>query len=184
MSIRRSAPDDVAAIKNCVSVVLSATYGGLWTSELLVVRDQDWTQAWIACAEDRIVGVGLSTGDVVSDLWVSPETQGEGVGSALLAALEQEIATRGYGVARLRCLEPNLRSRAFYAGRGWAEVRNLPTRDHPAKHGGHGKAGPRCSIALSCPIVGPRLRDHSLESVRQCANLGSVRESRQRSQHV
>lgn len=126
MSIRKAVPEDLAQIRSCLALVINATYGGLWTSEPLVVPDRAWDQAWVACARDRIVGVGLSDGDRVSDLWVHPQAQGQGAGSALLASLEQEIAARGHGVARLRCLEPNLKSRGFYASRGWAEVRVYP----------------------------------------------------------
>jgi GNAT superfamily N-acetyltransferase len=126
MAIRRAAPAEVPAIKECVRVSLNATYGGLWTEEPLIVDDDDWGSAWIACPGAEIIGVGLSERDVVSDLWVRPGYQGQGAGSALLAALEAEIAARGFTVARLRCLEPNLRSRAFYAAKGWKEVRVYP----------------------------------------------------------
>lgn len=123
MIIRKATPSDIPAIKACVEASLNATYGGLWTSEPLAAGEDDWDSAWVACAADRIIGVGLSEGDVVSDLWVHPSGQGQGAGTALLAALEGEIAGRGFSAARLRCLEPNLKSRAFYASRGWAEVR-------------------------------------------------------------
>ncbi len=66
--------------------------------------------------------VGLSEADVVRDLWVHLTAQGVGVGTALLAELEHEIAARGFATARLRCLEPNLKSRAFYVARDWIEV--------------------------------------------------------------
>lgn len=93
--------------------------------------DDDWESAWVACSSGRIIGVGLSERDVVSDLWVHPDGQGDGAGSALLAALELEIAARGFDVARLRCLEPNQKSRAFYAARGWVEVRVYPHETIP-----------------------------------------------------
>ena len=124
--IRRADASDVAAIKECVRASLNATYGGLWTSEPIEVGDDDWAKSWIACSSDGIDGVGLSERDVVSDLWVHPDAQGEGIGSALLAALEGEIAARGFIVARLRCLEANQKSRVFYAARGWTEVRVYP----------------------------------------------------------
>jgi len=126
MIIRKATPSDTPAIKTCVEASLNATYGGLWISEPLLAGDADWPSAWVACVADRIIGVGLSEGDVVSDLWVHPSDQGLGAGSALLAALEGEIAGRGFVIARLRCLEPNLKSRAFYRARGWTEVRIYP----------------------------------------------------------
>ncbi len=131
MSIRRATAGDVPAINDCVHLALNATYGGLWTSQPLVVGEDNWATAWIAGDCDKIIGVGLSDGAVVSDLWVHPQAQGQGVGSALLAALEGEIAARGFAVARLRCLEPNRRSRAFYAARGWIEVGVYPHETIP-----------------------------------------------------
>ena len=126
MITRRAVRADVGAIRACIEASLEATYGGLWTSDRLTPRDNDWASAWVACTSEGIVGIGLSKADVVSDLWVHPSAQGRGAGSALLAALENEIAARGFATGRLRCLEPNLKSRAFYAARGWIEVRVYP----------------------------------------------------------
>lgn len=131
MTIRRATPADAPEIRRCVSASLNAVYGGLWTSEPLVADDEGWDDAWVACVWEEIIGVGLAVGDVVSDLWVAPDAQGRGVGTALLAAMEREIAASGFAVARLRCLEPNLRSRAFYASRGWIEVRVYPHETIP-----------------------------------------------------
>ena len=129
--IRKAASADVAAIKVCVEASLEATYGGLWTSEPLVAGDDDWASAWVACAAGEIIGVGLSEGHVVSDLWIHPSEQGHGAGTALLAALEGEIVARGFALAKLRCLETNLKSRAFYRSRGWTEVRVYPHETIP-----------------------------------------------------
>ncbi|MDR3508619.1 MAG: GNAT family N-acetyltransferase [Caulobacteraceae bacterium] len=131
MIIRRAALSDVAAIRACVEASLEATYGGLWTSEPLRAGDDDWALAWVALAEGVIIGVGLAQEDVVSDLWVHSLAQGRGAGSALLTELEREIAARGHGLARLRCLEPNLKSRRFYGARGWKEVRIYPHETIP-----------------------------------------------------
>jgi len=129
--IRRASAADRIAIIDCVEAALEATYGGLWTSAPLTAGDEDWAGAWVACSAGGVVGVGLSRGDVVSDLWVHPAAQGLGAGSALLAALEGEIAARGFSGGRLRCLEPNLKARAFYGARGWSEVRVYPHETLP-----------------------------------------------------
>ena len=131
MIIRRASSADLSAIIDCVEAALEATYGGLWTAEPLAAGDEDWDGAWVACSAGGVVGVGLSRGDVVSDLWVHPAAQGLGAGSALLAALEGEIAARGFSGGRLRCLEPNLKARAFYGARGWSEVRVYPHETLP-----------------------------------------------------
>lgn len=131
MLIRRATPADLDTIKQCFSASLNATYGRLWSSKPLVAGDEDWSQAWLACSDGDIVGVGLSDGDAVGDLWVRPDSQGRGAGSALLAALEDEIAGRAFETARLRCLAPNLKARAFYRSRGWTEVRVYPHETIP-----------------------------------------------------
>jgi GNAT superfamily N-acetyltransferase len=129
--IRKASSADLTAIIDCVEASLEATYGGLWTSKPLKAGDDDWASAWVACSSDSIFGVGLSKEDVVSDLWVHPSAQGLGAGSALLAELENEIVARGFSTARLRCLEPNLKSRRFYVSRGWTEVRVYPHETIP-----------------------------------------------------
>jgi GNAT superfamily N-acetyltransferase len=131
MIVRRAASADLAAVTACVEASLQATYGGLWTSAPLKAGDADWASAWVACDPGRILGVGLTAADRVSDLWVHPSAQGRGAGTALLARLEAEIADRGFGTGRLRCLEVNVRSRAFYAARGWVEVRIHPHETIP-----------------------------------------------------
>lgn len=55
----------------------------------------------------------------ITDLWVAPEHQGHGVGSALLAALEARIARTGSRAARLEVLTANVRALALYRYRGY-----------------------------------------------------------------
>ncbi len=131
MQTRQATIADQAQLKDCVQASLNATYGGLWSSEPVTVWDEDWTRARIACVDHRIIGVGLTRDDVLSDLWVHPLAQGLGAGTRLLAELEQEIFARGFSVARLRCLEPNLRARKFYGSQGWEEVRVYPHETIP-----------------------------------------------------
>lgn len=131
ITTRRAVSTDIFAIKECVEASMEATYGGLWTSEPLKADDDDWTSAWVACDPRRIIGVGLSQADAVSDLWVHPSAQGLGAGTALLTDLEREIASRGFTEGRLRCLEPDVKSRKFYASHGWVEVRIYPHETIP-----------------------------------------------------
>src|SRR3990167_7047644 len=104
MQTRKAVIADLPQLKECVQASLEATYGGLWSSEPLSVWDDDWTNARIACIDGRIVGVGLTRDDALSDLWMHPAAQGLGAGTRLLAELEQEIFARGFAFARLRCL--------------------------------------------------------------------------------
>lgn len=73
--------------------------------------------------------------DTISDIWVSPAFEGRGVGSALLAALEREIAERGHGQARLQVAAANARAFRLYRHRGyreiWRGIRHDPILDTP-----------------------------------------------------
>ena len=60
--------------------------------------------------------------DTISDIWVSPVFEGRGIGSALLAALEQEIAGRGHGQARIAVAAANERAFRLYRHRGYRET--------------------------------------------------------------
>ncbi|WP_066417465.1 GNAT family N-acetyltransferase [Halorubrum aethiopicum] len=81
-------------------------------------------------AEESIVGfVAFSierdgydrdrTRGVVSNLFVIPDRRGEGIGSALLAAAERELAEAGADAVALEALADNERARAFYADHGY-----------------------------------------------------------------
>ena len=61
-------------------------------------------------------------GDYISDLWVAPQYEGRGVGSALLLSLEETIARSGHGAARLEVLTSNVRAFALYRRRGYRPV--------------------------------------------------------------
>jgi ribosomal protein S18 acetylase RimI-like enzyme len=55
----------------------------------------------------------------VSSLYVSPYSQGAGVGRLLLNEAERELRDRGARTARLWVFEENAPSRAFYITQGW-----------------------------------------------------------------
>ena len=74
----------------------------------------------VVVAEDgtRVVGFGqidLATGEIQA-VYVSPDTQGRGVGAALLAHLEQLAGSQG--LSRIT-LKATLNAEYFYAARGW-----------------------------------------------------------------
>jgi ribosomal-protein-alanine N-acetyltransferase len=64
-------------------------------------------------------GIAARDGDCISDLWVAPLHEGRGVGSALLATLEDAIGQGGHAQARLEVLSANLRALALYRRRGY-----------------------------------------------------------------
>ena len=59
---------------------------------------------------------------VITDLWVAPRYQGRGVGSALLTALEAEVAGLGAPYAELETLAANSKAIQFYEKHGFLVV--------------------------------------------------------------
>ncbi|MGH6761518.1 MAG: GNAT family N-acetyltransferase [Phyllobacterium sp.] len=78
----------------------------------------------VAMIDGNIVGWGArDTGeDYISDLWVDPEWQGRGAGSALLTALKQEIADAGYSKARIDTHARNAGAVRLYQRNGFVTV--------------------------------------------------------------
>lgn len=86
---------------------------------------EDYGDTILVAANDGLaVGWGAreQRDNLVSDLWVSPEWQGKGVGQALLGALEAQIADAGYGVAELETLAANAGAIRFYERQGFVIV--------------------------------------------------------------
>jgi hypothetical protein len=61
------------------------------------------------------VGVLLTTDEWIDDLWIVNAQRGHGLGARLLFLGEAEIAGRRLGVARLRVIKVNVRSRRVLA---------------------------------------------------------------------
>ena len=63
----------------------------------------------LAAAGENLLGWGARefSDQTISDLWVSPHAQGRGVGSALLAALEEAIALDGFNCVELETYAGN-----------------------------------------------------------------------------
>ncbi len=87
----------------------------------IVVADLDGEPAGIAARD--------GAGNYISDLWVAPGSEGRGVGSALLAALEAAIVQAGHGTARIEVMTANVRALALYRRRGYRPVWESLKRD-------------------------------------------------------
>ena len=77
-----------------------------------------WDAVRIAEARCGPVGFHCLLGDVVDQLFVAPEAQGQGIGSTLLCDV---MALKPAGFT-LRTFRANRRARAFYEARGLAAV--------------------------------------------------------------
>jgi GNAT superfamily N-acetyltransferase len=142
VTIRRATVLDVPALDRLNVRLLQAAYGGPMPDEQLDgPRPEEQAAAWecglrrdrardpVLVAEEvgRLVGFAVvgpaqdpeGAGEV-SVISVDPDHWGTGVGSALLAAAQAELARLGYAEAVLWVLPDNARARRFYEVLGWA----------------------------------------------------------------
>jgi ribosomal-protein-alanine N-acetyltransferase len=83
-----------------------------------------WETIRVAEMDGRSVGWGSREhrDNVVTDLWVAPRSQGQGVGKALLDALESDIARAGYKTVELETAAINAGGIRFYERGGYVQV--------------------------------------------------------------
>jgi ribosomal protein S18 acetylase RimI-like enzyme len=81
--------------------------------------------------DTKIVGMVLTSGEWLDDLWVLRENRGHGVGHRLLSQGEAEIAARGHRTLRLRVVQSNVVAIAFYHKHGWRIAREFPHEKFP-----------------------------------------------------
>jgi ribosomal protein S18 acetylase RimI-like enzyme len=140
MRIRPAVPDDLEAIQRIGHLTWPATYAfagdeyvahGLatWWSREALLRSMSDTTVLVAIDGGELVGVGnidlRSAIPVVWKLYVVPDVQRSGLGSALLTALIAEIPA-GTEAVQLEYLDGNDRAARFYAAQGFRELRREP----------------------------------------------------------
>ncbi|HYD99708.1 MAG TPA: GNAT family N-acetyltransferase [Alphaproteobacteria bacterium] len=76
----------------------------------------------VGVLDGRVAGFAVWTLGYLDLLFVHPAAQGRGVGSALLARAEREMAAAGIALASLDCVQGNTRAARFYESRGWTFV--------------------------------------------------------------
>ncbi len=143
MSIRRATPEDTEAIVRLGSVVVPSTYGPIdehfaawqlerWWSAEAVRSGLDRLPHWVAEEDGRVVGVAnLGENNGLPAMWklyVHPDRQGSGVGSALLAQVE---AAASGSVLTVEHVGGNDRAAAFYASRGFVETGRTTFEEYP-----------------------------------------------------
>jgi ribosomal protein S18 acetylase RimI-like enzyme len=126
MVIRRPAPNEHNSVRALVQTVVDEVYGGKWAPPPLPIAEEDWSLAWVAVSESKIVGMVLTHEEWISDLWVLREHRSRGIGQQLLLHGESEIAGRGYGTFFLRVVKSNAGAVAFYNRLGWKVAREFP----------------------------------------------------------
>lgn len=120
---RRPLPSELRRVHDFVQRLVDETYAFVWPSGAPAIDATDWTQGWIIERDARVVAVMLTGGEWLDDLWIDQSCRGIGLGSALLAQAEAEIAARGIDLARLRVVRGNDAAIAFYRRRNWRLAR-------------------------------------------------------------
>lgn len=131
MQIRRPTSAECSEVQAFVQTIVDEVYGNIWSEPPLPIGLEDWSDSWIAMGRDGIIGVVLTRGEWVEDLWVSAGNRRKGVGNHLLAWAEKEIMNRGTHTARLRVLSLNQNAIGFYRIRGWQVSGECPHERFP-----------------------------------------------------
>jgi ribosomal protein S18 acetylase RimI-like enzyme len=129
--IRRPQFQEHDSVRAVVQTVVDEIYGGLWAPPPLPVDEESWDLSWIAVLDTKIIGMVLTGGEWLSDLWVLRESRGCGVGQRLLAQGEAEIVGRGHRTLRLRVVQSNAAAIQFYHRHRWRIAREFPHEKFP-----------------------------------------------------
>jgi ribosomal protein S18 acetylase RimI-like enzyme len=124
MELRRAAPDDGDAV---AAIFVGARSGMTYlppldvagASEFFRGHVVDALETWVALEERQIVGFATIEGDDLDHLYVAPEAQGQGVGSALLD-LVKALRPGGF---ELWVFQRNEGARRFYERHGCVLLR-------------------------------------------------------------
>ena len=125
--IRHPRTDEHELVRELIRIVADETFADLFAPNPVPLKldEDDWSLAWVAVRDHKIIGVLLTGEDLISDLWVLRENRGQGAGSKLLARGELEIFARGYAKCWLRVVKSNRVAVEFYLGQGWHVVREF-----------------------------------------------------------
>lgn len=124
MEVRLAGPAD----KGAVGEVFAASFATLTFLPMLHSQDElcvfagglvEKEEVWVAEEAGRIVAMAALSGDTLSHLYVHPDAQGRGAGSALL----DRAKTRRPDGFRLWVFQQNVRARHFYERHGLRAVR-------------------------------------------------------------
>jgi ribosomal protein S18 acetylase RimI-like enzyme len=125
--IRQPQPHEYDSVRSLIETVANETFCDLFAPNPVPLKfeDDDWSFAWVAVCDAKIVGVMMTHQEWVSDLWVLRESRRHGVGRKLLARGESEIAARGHETCRLRVVKSNTIAVQFYLGQDWQVAREF-----------------------------------------------------------
>ncbi len=124
--IRRVKPIENDSVHALVQAIADETFAYLFAPSQVPLGEANWLSAWLALSGEEILGVTMTQGEWVSDLWVRRDSRRAGIGGELLAHAEREIRSRGHDALRLRVVKSNTRAVEFYQNHGWRVQREFP----------------------------------------------------------
>jgi ribosomal protein S18 acetylase RimI-like enzyme len=131
VNLRRAVPEDGDA----VAETFTAAFAQLTFLPRLHTPEEDRAhfgrvvaerEVWVAEEDDRIVGFAALDDDVLTHIYVRPDQQGHGIGSALLDIVKQQRPA-GFG---LWVFQQNTGARRLYERHGFRLVRETDGSDN------------------------------------------------------
>lgn len=122
--IREARPDEYGSVHALVQSIADETFAYLFPSQV-PIGEPNWLGAWLAIANEEIVGVTITRDEWVSDMWIRRNSRRLGIGARLLSHAELEISGRGHETFRLRVVKSNTRAVQFYQSQGWKVYREF-----------------------------------------------------------
>lgn len=89
------------------------------------------SRAGVAEIMGRVVGFVIYSDNTISELWVDPHYQRQGVGRALIHWIESEFRAMGFPTITLYCYEANRDALDFYAAMRFRRASSFDSRDVP-----------------------------------------------------
>jgi GNAT superfamily N-acetyltransferase len=126
IAIRQARPDENNPVHALVQTIADETFAYSFASSQVPIGEANWFSAWLAISNEEIVGVTMTQGEWVGDLWVRQDRCRLGIGAKLLSHAELEISRRGHDTFRLRVVKSNIRAVQFYQSQGWKVQRAFP----------------------------------------------------------
>lgn len=134
--IREAVPGDAAEIRAVAAAGWRATYGDILSTETIDAALAEWYDeaglreqltdeavGYFVAEAERVVGYCSGSGadgtGYLGALYVDPECQRSGVGTALLGRFERWARERGCPELRIRVIADNDGGRRFYETRGY-----------------------------------------------------------------
>ena len=130
MTIRPAAAADAAALSALIVTTLHASNAADYAPEIIARVVDGFSPPYVeamiarrsvlvACIDLRIIGTAALDAAAVRSVFVAPEAQGGGVGTALMAEIARLAATSGVRTLRL---QSSLTARGFYLRLGFCAL--------------------------------------------------------------